>query len=488
LGAACRFQMFMNEGGSRRKSRAAMAILLCFAALVPTAARGQDRIWQIDEVTLTGTSSWRVTGLAPGCVASGGAETGPPDLVADTSRAPRRPTLVSAALEEQFDVTFEYTPRGGRRGVWFFIRCPGDEYVATASSEPELAFPSPEATSPTVRESETSPTEPSERPVFTRAISAPDEVNWSPTVVGTNILLALLLVILMPFPAALFNSTLGANYETIRKWFRLKPKPPGLRSMSSPKRWLGFGILLVITAALNSALDPTLGLNRRSLTFFLGLLASIAAVNLVGSVPDRLYMRLKYKDRPFVKLYPLALLVAVASVGISRLIAYRPGYLYGLIAGVGFSKALSKNESGWATLRTTAWMFLVSGIAWLAWIPVKSAVESNPDRIGLLVLDTTLAALFAAGISGNMFGLLPLKFLEGETLLKWNRIAWGLLFGFGVFTFLQTLIEHTGDAIPRSSIVTAAALFVGFGTISILFWSYFRIKNRKNRKAEPKPA
>lgn len=315
-----------------------------------------------------------------------------------------------------------------------------------------------------------------QRPVFTRALKSPEEVNWSPTVVGTNILLALLLVILMPFPAALFNSTLSANYQAVRRWFRLKPKPPGAPSMNTPRRSLAFGALLVVTALLNSALDPTLGIDRRSLTLFLGLLTAVAAVNLVGSIPDRLYMRFKYKDRPFVQLYPLALLIAVASVGVSRLIDYRPGYLYGLIAGIGLSKSLSDRQSGWATLRTTSWMFLVSGIAWLAWIPVKAAVESNPDQPGLLVLDTTLAALFAAGIAGNMFGLLPLKFLEGEKLFRWSRIAWGLLFGLGVFSFLQTLIDHTGDGVPKSSIIAATALFVGFGTLSILFWGYFRIK------------
>jgi hypothetical protein len=331
--------------------------------------------------------------------------------------------------------------------------------------------------------------EPVERPQFTRAIQSVEEVNWSLKVVGTNALLALLLVVLMPFPAALFNSTLSANYEAVRRWFRLKPRPAGEPGMSMGKRWLAFLVLILVTAALNSALDPSIRLDRRSLTFFLGLLSSIAVVNLVSSLPDRLYMRMKFKQRPFVKLFPLALVVAVVSIVISRLVDYRPGYLFGLIAGIGFSKALSIKESGWSTVRATVWMFVVAGLAWLAWIPVKAAVETQPDQIGLLVMDTTLAALFAAGVAGNMFGLLPLKFLGGGSLLQWNRLVWALLFGFGVFTFLQTLIEHLGDGVPRSSIFTAAALFVGFGFVSVVFWSYFRIKNRTSgqKTLDPSP-
>ena len=56
-------------------------------------------------------------------------------------------------------------------------------------------------------------------------------------------------------------------------------------------------------------------------------------------------------------------------------------------------------------------------------------------------------------------------------MLKWSKLVWGLLFGAGVFAFLQ-LLAHPGagygpteSAVP---FVTVVALFAGFGLVGWL--------------------
>lgn len=59
------------------------------------------------------------------------------------------------------------------------------------------------------------------RPVLSTRVATARDLPWRPGAVLVSALLALLLVLLMPFPAALFNATLEANYDEVRGWFRL---------------------------------------------------------------------------------------------------------------------------------------------------------------------------------------------------------------------------------------------------------------------------
>jgi hypothetical protein len=121
---------------------------------------------------------------------------------------------------------------------------------------------------------------------------------------------------------------------------------------------------------------------------------------------------------------------------------------------------------------------LVAFVAWLVWTGVHSSLGDAPG-FGAVWFDTFLAAVFVAGLEGMAFGLVPMRFLAGAQVLRWSRWVWGLLFGAGLFAFLQ-LLAHPGrgygptdSAVP---FVTALALFVGFGAVSVGFWAWFRYK------------
>ena len=314
------------------------------------------------------------------------------------------------------------------------------------------------------------------RPRLVASIFGPDDVPTALPRVAASLFAALLLVILLPFPAELFNSTLAANYDEVCGWFGAVRRFVG-RGSSRPRVVVGFGVLVLVSAGLNAFLDPSFGWKRASLALFVGLAASIAAVSVVSSVPQRLYMWRRYQETPFVRLYPAGLVVAAACVMVSRLVGYEPGYLYGLIAGWAFARACSDAESGRLTVVTTLWMFAIAGAAWFLWLPVKDSVDRGGAGLVVLVIDAALAALFAAGVGGTLFGLLPIRFLAGETLFRWSRPAWGALFGFGAFTFFHTLVSSEVET-SMGTVVTSLVLFLAFGALSVAFWSYFRFRRR----------
>lgn len=316
-----------------------------------------------------------------------------------------------------------------------------------------------------------------ERPALSVAVADARSLPWRPSRVALSALLALLLVLLMPFPAALFNATLGANYDEVRGWFRWLPR----RDPSGPPRergptWLRFLGVVGAAAVLNSLLDPRLRLDAASAETVGALALSIAVVSLLAVVPAWVVNR----ERPHVEVLPLGLAVAAFCVLVSRLTSFEPGYLYGVIAGLAFTREMARSEKGRLAFTTSAFLLLAAVVAFVVRIPVHEAAADGGRA--LVLLDTVLAAVFAAGIEANVLGLLPLRFLPGENVLAWRRAAWAAAFGLSVFAFLHALSAKAGHDSATTSVVVAAVLFGVFGTVSVAFWAWFRF-----RPSDPTP-
>lgn len=314
------------------------------------------------------------------------------------------------------------------------------------------------------------------RPILSTRVATARQLPWAPSSLAVSALLALVLVLLMPFPAALFNSTLEANYAEVSGWFsflRRGERDPARRRVLSG--WRGFAVLVGAVAALNAFLDPGLGPDRATLVLVAGLALSIAAVSLLSSLPSRLYHARRYGERAAVALFPLGLVVAALCVVVSRATSFEPGYLYGVVAGFAFASGLSRGERGRITIATSALLLGTAVVAFVARIPVHDAVLDG-GGVPVQLLDTVLAAVFAAGVEANVLGLLPLRFLPGEELFAWSKAAWAAVFGVNVFAFLHALSAAAGGASTGASVRLAAVLFLAFGTASVAFWGYFRLR------------
>ena len=64
-------------------------------------------------------------------------------------------------------------------------------------------------------------------------------------------------------------------------------------------------------------------------------------------------------------------------------------------------------------------------------------------------------------------------------MFAWNRRAWAVLFGIGVFAFLHVLINpssgHLADT-ERAPLLTIVVLLVAFGAASVGLWAWFRFR------------
>ncbi len=248
---------------------------------------------------------------------------------------------------------------------------------------------------------------------FRQSLATPAQITLDAVLLAQSLVVAAAIVLLIPFPSALFDNTLESNYDEVVGWggslrrrfiapFRrrrvavandspVESKPSD--GWRSPPR-LAFALLLGVL--LGCFLDPTFGLSAVSVATFVGVLIGVLVTLFVFAVPRLLEYRSSRRnadDRagwdPFVRAMPAGLLIAIACVLISRLTSFQPGYLYGLIIGVTAAHELSDVQSARTAALATVVMLVVAALAWIGagWVAGLAGAGATPN-LAIVVLQT----------------------------------------------------------------------------------------------------
>ncbi len=376
---------------------------------------------------------------------------------------------------------------------------------------------------------------------FRDSVPDPTRIVLDPIIVAQSVAIAAGVILLVPFPSALFNSTLEENYDEVmagvarvrarvrgwlaRAWAALRtwvarqaaarrpvaaqPGAPlaespaassavvapalGEPSVMSPERqpleaapehdlWrTPYGMLafIALSALLYAFLDPTFGFSVVSLATFAGLAIGLFIVVLAYGVP--LFVIAQKRSLSIsARALPTTLLIAVACVLVSRLANFQPGYLYGLIIGFFFATSVDRREEG----RAEAWAAAASlGAAFVAWV-LLAVLRSSGAVAGELtapLLEAATVTVVVAGLENAVFAMLPLRFLPGSVVYAWNRAVWAVLLGLGIFGFAHVLLNPSGGYMgdtTRTPFMTMVVLLIAFGLASVAFWAYFRFRRR----------
>ncbi|MGD0832938.1 MAG: FGLLP motif-containing membrane protein [Candidatus Dormibacteria bacterium] len=322
-------------------------------------------------------------------------------------------------------------------------------------------------------------------------LATPADAFSSPGATAVNAAITLGVILFVTFPSQLFNKTFEENYDDIRDialrrfgWLRRFRR----RADREAGGWIragAFALTVLCGAALASLNDPGFGLNGHSAATYLAVVLSILTGVTVGGLVGALYRRLR--RHPVVAsphALPAGLLVAAGCVLVSRLTAFEPGYLYGVIAGIAFQGTLPKNEQGHTAALGAVASLTVAVVAWLIWVPVGHAAAAPGAAIPVVVVADMLASIFVSGLVGTVITLMPLRLLPGAALAAWNRPAWAVTFGIATFGLVEVVL-HPGStpAHPaKAAIVTAILLFAVFGGMTVGFRWYFS-RRRKLRES-----
>ena len=376
---------------------------------------------------------------------------------------------------------------------------------------------------------------------FASSVPDPTQINLDPVVVAESVAITAGIVLLVPFPSALFNSTLEDNYDAVMagvgrvrrklrdswlrfiRWLRAeiarrRQRPPALQaapiadqahplagplpptaspgpvmaapvtaapvSAGQPARdvWrtpLGILAFVGISAVFYSFLDPTFGISLTSLASLVGLAVGLLIILVAYGLP-LLYFSRNQRIALTVRALPASLIIALVCVLVSRIANFQPGYLYGLVIGFFFAHELTPEIEG----KAEAWAAGMSlGAAFVAWVVLAfirgGAAGGDPTTNALLQAATVTVVV--AGIENAVFAMLPMRFLPGAAVYKWNRVVWIALLGLGIFAFAHVLLNPAGGAgylsdTTRTPFVTLVVLVVLFSIASVGFWAYFRFR------------
>jgi hypothetical protein len=314
------------------------------------------------------------------------------------------------------------------------------------------------------------------------ALQSPSEAFKNAGRVAQNALLAALLVLLLVFPAELFNSTFDKNHARIeaawRKRFR-RGRVAVPRSSTPARRTIVYLVVAFVGALLGGFLDPHFGFSAASMGLLVGVIVSILFGAALAGLTNREFRRARNHptDARLVAV-PAGLAVALVSVVVSRAVHFQPGYLYGLVGGFAFAAALDHREEGRARFVGFVVALAAATVGWFLFVPVSNAANNLHPNFAVLVANAFLAAVFIGGIEGALFNLVPLQFLPGHHVVRWSRVAWAILAFVTAFLFVDVLLRPQTGYLGKSSTASAVVtygLFAVFGGASVAFWGWFRL-------------
>lgn len=332
-------------------------------------------------------------------------------------------------------------------------------------------------------------------PEITTYIPTPLDVSTEPGVIGTNLLLAALMMFPFAIAAELFTRTLGEHEDDLRQKF--KPLDWLARLQHRLEQCMGsklrrpviqdiariIGVVLfygLVFSLLDRTWDPF------SITGLVLFLNMTVAYGVVGFADDILQWRVlrRWGIPAEIAVRPTNFLISVTSTLTSRLFSLVPGLMFGTPEALHVDESLLDQGKQNRLVRISAITFLVVGFGlWLT-----TAVTSSIQRLPLPSIFTNLIAgvegfslvVFAVTIENGFVRMLGLSGGFGQALKQKSRWLWisGLI---GItFVFYHTLINPRGElteALKATNVIVFLSATAIFVVVAFGLWLYFRNKD-----------
>jgi hypothetical protein len=324
------------------------------------------------------------------------------------------------------------------------------------------------------------------------SLPAPEDFQTELSVVGTNLAFTLIAILVIMLTSTLFNQTVQENIDDIegftsrvfaplvavaalvsRPWHWLTQSRPRMAAFAGPV------IVLGLTAFTYGFLDPGFGFNKDGLALCLSLILGIGVVTYVYGGGQVLLTQRGFGVPAVVRVYPIALAIAIVSVLLSRFADFQPGIVYGFVAAYALlaSTEFDRRQNGHVVFFPAIALLAVSLIAWGLVSPLRDALAENGDSWWITVLEGAAVAIFVGAIEGLFFNMIPITFMDGKKLQQWSMPIWVAMSVITGFLFWHIILnqerEHV-EAFQEGSVIMVLSLLAACLTISFVTWMYFR--------------
>ncbi|MGK2964839.1 MAG: FGLLP motif-containing membrane protein, partial [Tepidiformaceae bacterium] len=324
-------------------------------------------------------------------------------------------------------------------------------------------------------------------PAIVAMVPAVDEVSDSPSVLATNAAIMGGILLLILFGSELFNQTLQ-HYrdDVIDPWWHRVAAPwnnlvNGIGGASG-----GFGQIaafigvLGLTGVIYTFLEPEVGFNSHTAVLFVSIVIGTGILTYVYSGLEVNMLKRLFGATAAVRVFAPSLLIALASVIVSKLIDLNPGIVYGFVASAVLLQNADipeKQEGKIDFVPLTACLVLSIG-SWLL-TPIVRDANADGGNFFLAVTEGVLIMTFIGGIEALIWNMIPLRVMDGGKILLWNKWVWIGLTAVSVFLFWHVLLnqERSGfDALQETASMSVVLVCAAYAAVAVGTWAYFRSK------------
>ena len=336
-------------------------------------------------------------------------------------------------------------------------------------------------------------------PTITTYIPTPLDISIDPSVIATNIITAIIVMIFFAVATGLFTRTLSENEEFInriikRKRFfiyigRLKKRIKSTIDTLMYRHSIVGNVFQLISVILfyglvYSLLDHTW--NPFSLNGLVLFTYMTVAYGIVGIADDIMQWRAlkKWKVHAELSVRPTNLFISLFSILSTRLLEIVPGIMFGSPQAlrVDQSKLDKVKLSRLPIISITTFFFIGFGL-WLLTI-ATSLIQQRPSLTNNIAnavsgLESFLLLVFAVAIQNTFVQILGFPGGFGQALRRKNRLLWFFASTAITFAFIHTLINPEGK-ITKVLENNSVKLFIGIVGIYVIIafglWLFFKIK------------
>jgi len=329
-------------------------------------------------------------------------------------------------------------------------------------------------------------------PVLTTYIPTPLDISTEPSVIGANILLAVLLMLPLAVAVDYFSQMISENEETLMRWmlplawigsWQNRSKEPiregAKQNLLDALRLFGVALFYGIVFSL---LDETWQPFTAQGLVLLGSMAfSCGIIGILDVILQWRALR-KWNIPAEYNIHPTSIFISTISVGISRLSALLPGLMFGTPETLKYDDKLLSERQNQSLIRISTRTYLVMALA--AWLPTigttmiqrGSVSDATKEIVG--GVEAFLLVIFAMALESIFLQLLTPAEGLGTKLKKTNRWIWAISLTVCTFFFLHTLLNPRYDLVQTLE-QSNTTLFIGVATTFIVMTFILRWTSSK---------
>ncbi len=339
-------------------------------------------------------------------------------------------------------------------------------------------------------------------PKLTTYIPTPLDISTRPTIIGTNLLLAALLLLPFGIATEVFTRTLSVYEFSVKDWFggilwlqhlREKVKQvvgERLAHKHKTRAVFQFFVVIIFYGLVFSLLDTSWNpFSLQGLVLFISMSIAYGLIGVAGDIIQWRVIR-RWGLSADLSVRPTNLVLAIFSTTTSRLFSLVPGLMFGAPEALSVDDEQFEPSQSRRLLKINVFTFIVIGL--MSWF--LTAVTTILQRIRLPDtfsnamggLEAFLLVIFAVTLENLFVQMVGLPGGIGEALKKASRWVWltGLL--AVTFLFYHTLINPRGElarAIQTPNVQVTLGVAVIFMVIA--FGLHFTIGQKTKKTVIP---